>query len=394
MTVRAERVLFVHAHPDDETLATGSTIATLTAAGAQVTVLTCTRGELGEVIPDDLQHLTGAGLAAHREHELDAAMTALGVTDHRFLGQPGARWADRAPRRYLDSGMRWGKRGPIPVDRPDAGSLVAADVGEIAADIAAVLIATEPDVVVSYAADGGYGHPDHVRVHEATRTAAEVLHVPFYVIDSEGTRRGPVLVKPEIDAKRSALAAYRTQVSIDGDAFRLSSGDPRPIAAVESYTRLRPVGTSFGDHSLPARIAALLLAVVLGAFTGVMMTAAHQATVTFGTVTVPWGIIAALVISSALLVGLRLVFGTRLVAFCAAVGLIGVSALLATQLLGGSVIVPANPVGYTWTFAPVVISVLVLVWPRLVRRQPAVRQDDEQDRDIIEVPSAKGPDLP
>jgi N-acetyl-1-D-myo-inositol-2-amino-2-deoxy-alpha-D-glucopyranoside deacetylase len=94
-------VLFVHAHPDDETIVTGGTIAKLVDLGAAVTVLTCTRGELGEVIPDEFKHLEGAGaeLAQFRTGELHSAMHILGVTDHRFLGETSARWAGREPRR-------------------------------------------------------------------------------------------------------------------------------------------------------------------------------------------------------------------------------------------------------------------------------------------------------
>src|SRR5690606_31265526 len=108
-----EHVVFVHAHPDDETISTGGTIASLVEAGVGVTVVTCTRGERGEVIPPELQHLEGDGpaLAGVREGELAAAMAALGVTDHRYLGDSNARAAGLAPRRYADSGMVWGADG-------------------------------------------------------------------------------------------------------------------------------------------------------------------------------------------------------------------------------------------------------------------------------------------
>src|SRR3984957_1317473 len=110
---RAERVLFVHAHPDDETLETGGTIAALVDRGAKVTVLTCTRGERGEIIPDDLRPAleSKAAMAKLREAELAAAMKILGVTDHRYLGDRNARWSGAADRVYVDSGMSWGKPG-------------------------------------------------------------------------------------------------------------------------------------------------------------------------------------------------------------------------------------------------------------------------------------------
>ena len=88
-----ERVLFVHAHPDDESITTGGTMALLVERGSQVTLVTCTRGERGEVIPADLAGLEGDGaaLATVRTEELATALAALGVVDHRFLGGPGAR---------------------------------------------------------------------------------------------------------------------------------------------------------------------------------------------------------------------------------------------------------------------------------------------------------------
>ncbi|MBC7589929.1 MAG: PIG-L family deacetylase [Salinibacterium sp.] len=384
-----ERVLFVHAHPDDETITTGAAIATLIERGAIVTVLTCTRGELGEVIPEELRHLAGTELCVERERELHDAMTALGVTDHLFLGLGDARWEGQPPRRYLDSGMTWGARGAVALETIDVESLAAAELGEVAADIAAVIIAREPDVVVSYAADGGYGHPDHVRAHDATRAAAEVMGVPFYVVDSPGSRPGHVRVTsvPVIDRKRAALSAHRTQVIVEGDTFSLSSGEPRAIDAVESFTRVHPSGAGFHEQSLFSRVAALVVATLLGAFTGVTLTAAHQAAVAIGSVTIPWGIIAAVAITAAILIGMRVVFETRLVAGCAAVGLLGASALLAIQTSGGSVLVPANTAGYTWTFVPVVIAAIVLAWPRFTRPAPSIRQAN------IEPSASKGPDL-
>ncbi len=368
-----ERVLFVHAHPDDETLATGAAIATLVASGAYVAVLTCTRGELGEVIPDALQHLSGDALGEYRLGELSAALAALGVTDHRVLGNPDARWEGRAPRRYLDSGMRWGPSGAQALPDADPLSLSAAEAGEVAADIAAVILDVDPDVVVSYAADGGYGHPDHVRAHEATRTAAEVLGVPFYVVDSDGARRGPVVVEPGavVDRKRAALEAYRTQVTVTGDEYRLSSGEPRPIAAVESFTRVRPPEPGFAEYGMAARIVAFAIAGVLGLFAGALLTAAHQSTVAVAGVPVPWGVIVGLIIVAALFLGLRIVFESRAVALAAAVGFLVAASLLSLQSAGGSILVADNPAGYVWTFGPVIIGVVILAWPRFASPKPS-----------------------
>ncbi|HEX5289028.1 MAG TPA: PIG-L family deacetylase, partial [Streptosporangiaceae bacterium] len=90
------RLLLVHAHPDDESIGTGATMARYAAEGAQVTLVTCTLGELGEIIPPPLSYLAegdGGRLGEYRIGELNAACAELGVTDHRFLGGAG-RWRD------------------------------------------------------------------------------------------------------------------------------------------------------------------------------------------------------------------------------------------------------------------------------------------------------------
>src|SRR5215212_7273003 len=110
MTESDRRILFVHAHPDDETIANGATMARYAAEGAHVTLVTCTLGEEGEVLVPELSHLAADQedqLGRHRVDELATAMEALGVRDHRFLGGPG---------RYRDSGMM----GLPTNDRPDA----------------------------------------------------------------------------------------------------------------------------------------------------------------------------------------------------------------------------------------------------------------------------------
>ncbi|QIK71948.1 GlcNAc-PI de-N-acetylase [Propioniciclava coleopterorum] len=184
----ARSVVLVHAHPDDETLATGGLIAELADRGLDVSVLTATRGEQGEIVPGTLDGLTGEELAAARVGEVAAAARELGVRHGAFLGDAGARADGRAPRRYTDSGMVWLDEaetlaGPGEQAGPDALSL--ADPEEVAADIAAYARAREADVIVSYDAHGGYGHPDHVALHEPSRSAARSLGVPFWEVSSD-----------------------------------------------------------------------------------------------------------------------------------------------------------------------------------------------------------------
>ena len=384
----AERVLLVHAHPDDETISTGGTIAMLVDRGAEVTVLTCTRGELGDVIPADLQELLGspAALGRHREGELAAAMAILGVTDYRFLGAADARWPGRTPRSYLDSGMQWGDSGPEPRAIPDPASLTSADIGEVTADIAAVISGLKPDVVISYNARGGYGHPDHIRVHQATRRAAEVMAVPFYAIEPPDSAATATLNTATLDTatlstatlsidagamldrKRSALLAHRSQLTVDGARFALSTGEYAPIETVERFRRIprEPVPAA-PRQGVVLTVFSSALAILLGLVIGGMLTVSHQATVSMAGATVPLGILSAISITLALLVGLRLVCETRIIPGMAAVGVLAAITLLSATGVGGSILVPANTAGYLWTFAPVVIALVVLAWPRFRR---------------------------
>ena len=186
MTLPACGLLAVHAHPDDETLSTGALLAAWAATGP-VTVVTATRGERGEVIPEALGHLVGDGpaLAAHRSGELAAALAALGVTDHAFLdtlpagagagadagaGAPPHARRGQTPR-YEDSGMVWLGAARAGAGVVPAGAFVAAPIDEAVARLAGILRARRPAVVVTYDPDGGYGHPDHMRVHQVTMRA-------------------------------------------------------------------------------------------------------------------------------------------------------------------------------------------------------------------------------
>jgi N-acetyl-1-D-myo-inositol-2-amino-2-deoxy-alpha-D-glucopyranoside deacetylase len=169
------RLLLVHAHPDDETINNGATMARYVAEGAAVTLITCTLGEMGEVLVPELEHLAhdrGGGLGEHRIGELADAMKALGVTDHRFLGGPG---------RYHDSGMIWSETGAATVG-PDvpAGAFWNADLRAAADDLVAVIRETRPQVLVTYDDFGGYGHPDHVQAHRVATYAVALAATSSY----------------------------------------------------------------------------------------------------------------------------------------------------------------------------------------------------------------------
>jgi N-acetyl-1-D-myo-inositol-2-amino-2-deoxy-alpha-D-glucopyranoside deacetylase len=365
-------VLFVHAHPDDETITTGGTIATLIDSGAGVTVVTCTRGERGEVIPPEFAHLEGDGprLAEHREGELAEAIRILGARDHRFLGAADARHGGLAPRRYLDSGMAWGADGrAVPAPDTDAEAFSAAPLDEVALDLAEVIASVRPDAVVSYDADGGYGHPDHVMAHRAALRAAELTAVPFFVIAPDPTPGSHAVdISPVIGRKLQALQAHRTQVTVSGDHFALSSGPSRAVPDQEAYRRFgAPTQAEhpFREQPLAGRVLAVALSLLLGAGTATVGTVAHQADTVVAGSTIPLGVVIALTVATALMVGLRLVFGSRTPVTAAAVGLVAVLLLLAQASPGGSVLIPANTAGYAWTYGAPLIAALVLAWPTL-----------------------------
>lgn len=378
-----EHALFVHAHPDDETITTGGTIATLLDAGIGVTVLSCTRGERGEVIPAELRSLEGqsSALAAHREGELREAMQILGVTDHRYLGSPRARVAGSTPRRYLDSGMRWGTDGAEPLDALDPESLAAAPLGEVAADVATVIRDVAATVVISYDAHGGYGHPDHIRAHDAAQRAADVIGVPFFAVLTDDAEPLPGDVTVDVTAvlgrKTDALRAHRTQLTVDGDRFALSSGPHRPIATRERFRRIdagsaaietpRDDSATWSELGLTSRIVACVLAFVVGGALGGIGTVNHQLVLPVAGLRLPGGVTVALLLVLALMLGLRLVFVTRVMPLVAGTGILAAMLTLTVGGPGGSVLVPANAAGYAWTYGAAAIVALVLAWPRIVR---------------------------
>ncbi|MEU4507951.1 N-acetyl-1-D-myo-inositol-2-amino-2-deoxy-alpha-D-glucopyranoside deacetylase [Nonomuraea wenchangensis] len=162
------RLLLVHAHPDDESIGTGATMAKYAAEGAHVTLVTCTLGEEGEVIPAELAHLAADGedrLGPYRVGELAAACAALGVEDHRFLGGPG---------RWRDSGMM----GAATNDHPRA--FWRADLDQAAGELVEVIREVRPQVLVTYDANGFYGHPDHIQAHRVARRAFELAAKPDF----------------------------------------------------------------------------------------------------------------------------------------------------------------------------------------------------------------------
>jgi N-acetyl-1-D-myo-inositol-2-amino-2-deoxy-alpha-D-glucopyranoside deacetylase len=172
------RLLLVHAHPDDECINNGATMARYVDEGVAVTLVTCTAGEMGEVLVPDLAHLAydeKGGLGEHRRVELDAAMEVLGVTDHRFLGGFG---------RFHDSGMAWHEDGhAIAAEKIPDNAFWTTDIIEPTDELVKVIREVRPQVLVTYDQFGGYGHPDHIQAHRVAMYAAQLAAVPSYRLE-------------------------------------------------------------------------------------------------------------------------------------------------------------------------------------------------------------------
>lgn len=225
------RVLFVHAHPDDETLATGALIVELVARGVECVVLTATRGEQGGIVEGRFEGLAGESFIERREAELAGALAELGAGTPMFLGEPPARAERLSPRRYVDSGMEWVRPGLAgPADDAGPDSLTGADEDEVVADLVAGIRALAPDLVVTYDDAGGYGHPDHVACHHATVAASARAGVPLVEVlsdpDAEGEWHDLRVHLPKVAA---ALEHHQTQVTVDVPDVIHSGGQREPI---------------------------------------------------------------------------------------------------------------------------------------------------------------------
>ena len=214
MSDQTPRLLFVHAHPDDETLTTGATIAHYTARGADVHVLTCTLGEEGEVIGDRWAHLAvdqADQLGGYRIGELSAALQALGVGTPQFLGGAG---------RWRDSGMT-----DTPARRQQR--FVDAEDAETVAALAAVIAELRPHVVVSYDPNGGYGHPDHIHAHHVTTAALAAA--------ATGTGSEPGWVTPKFYWTVTAASARQAAQRELRDTDRLPHWTPAGEAVAGDF---------------------------------------------------------------------------------------------------------------------------------------------------------------
>jgi N-acetyl-1-D-myo-inositol-2-amino-2-deoxy-alpha-D-glucopyranoside deacetylase len=274
-----KHLLLVHAHPDDESIGQGATMARYVAEGIGVTLVTCTGGEMGEILVPELEHMASDKddtLADQRKIELDEAMMALGVTDNRYLG---------GFKRYRDSGMQWHADGhAIPADDVNENAFWNADLTEAATYLVEIIREVRPQVLVTYDEFGGYGHPDHIQAHRVATYAAALAAVPSYrrdlgeahdiakiywsAMSATRVRDGlrdlraagdtttfegmdpdhlpafmveddALSAKVEADdyaeVKMRALKAHRTQITVDGPFFALSNNKGNEIWGTEFF---------------------------------------------------------------------------------------------------------------------------------------------------------------
>lgn len=211
-------------------MSTGALIAGLVADGHRVAVLTATRGERGEFLPD-LAGLEPEQRIVQRECELRRALAELGVQHRGWLGTAPARIGGALARRYTDSGMVWLSdqlAGPAP-DAPST-ALSRAPKAEAAADLAAFCADFGADVVVSYDHAGGYGHPDHVACSQIMSDAALTARRIEIVSDGARDQPGVVMIdRPDQSRKvAAALASYSSQLRVEGDQLVHVGGQRQP----------------------------------------------------------------------------------------------------------------------------------------------------------------------
>ena len=206
----------MHAHPDDESINNGATMAKYAAEGAQVTLVTCTLGEEGEVIPPELAHLARRpGRRPRRAPDRRARRRDGGAGRHR---PPLPRRPGPLPR-LRDDGRRRRTTAPAASGRRT--------VDEAAGYLVEVIREVRPQVLVTYDANGGYGHPDHIQAHRVAMRAAELAADPA---------TGRELGEPHAIAK---IYWNRVPRSVAEEAFaRLRAAAPRlPFAGHRRHRR-------------------------------------------------------------------------------------------------------------------------------------------------------------
>jgi N-acetyl-1-D-myo-inositol-2-amino-2-deoxy-alpha-D-glucopyranoside deacetylase len=247
-------LLLVHAHPDDEAISTGGVMMKARANGHRVVLVTATRGEVGEIHNMD-EKATRPHLGEVRTKELEKAARILGVNRSVFLG-------------YRDSGMVG------TADNENPKSFHQAPLDEAAGRLEAILREEKPEVVVTYAEDGTYGHPDHIKAHHVTNAALDLLEKEswrprklYYAVIPRSAMKAFMEQMPEearqqglgmqipgtpdelittkvdvsefVDRKREAFAAHVSQIDPNSWFANMADQDYRLAFGTEHYQLAR-----------------------------------------------------------------------------------------------------------------------------------------------------------
>lgn len=359
-TFNPKRLLVVHAHPDDESLFTGHVIAASVAAGAEVMVLTLTRGERGRMKLEELKSLDGnlPSMGAFRAGELKNALAALGVKQSKFAGT----------RAYLDSGFRLNAFGkPTKVKNLDELSLSAVHVAVIADDIYSTIKDFKPDAVVTYNRKGGFGHPDHKMAHEGTAMALRRIakenrrKTPEFWTIAEKGERADVLIGNAKTAltKKEALSAHASQVSVGAETYSIAAGKEIRYDEQEGLRKasIRPL-----RWLKPALIA--IWSLPLGVMVALVGTMIHSIR-SQGAGHLPIGLWIALTMTFALALALRLLRNSRGALYLMTLSLWGTLLWLSQRHGAGSFVIAGNDVGNWWVYGSLIACALVILFPRI-----------------------------
>jgi N-acetyl-1-D-myo-inositol-2-amino-2-deoxy-alpha-D-glucopyranoside deacetylase len=206
--------MLVHAHPDDESINNGATMARYAAEGAAVCLVTCTMGEEGEVLVPELRELgatRGDVLGQHRMGELKQAMDALGVTDYVRLG---------GDFRYRDSGMSWNEaRQAVPREILRPGIFWTADLLEAATELVPLIRSRRPQVLITYNPVGNYGHPDHIQAHRVAMYGTQLAAVAAYRPDLGPAWTVDRVLWTTMSASRTREAIARLRAAGDVETY-------------------------------------------------------------------------------------------------------------------------------------------------------------------------------
>ncbi|QAV71375.1 PIG-L family deacetylase [Salinibacterium sp. UTAS2018] len=353
MKDRAQRVLVIAARPEDEAYVFGATIATLVQRGTELIVLSCSNNATAAIAASPA---TGGVPTVTAENAFaPAPATATSDNDVSAVSEEPAASVDDIVREILGITAHH-------ILREDNGrQFRTLDARALASDIAAAITALKPDVVVSYAKESsGTARGDEaLLVHEATALATELAGVPFYTASAVPVDRGVAVSSATALAfKRRATEIYRNEIPV-GESIS---------TPVEYLRRLRRRELVIGERSRGERAILAMVSLVLGALVGVVLTAVHQSSFALGDVRIPWGVVVSVTLVTALILGLRLIYDTRVAAGFASLGVLFMSAVLASVMPGGTILIPANTAGYVWTFAPVLVVLIVVGWPRVNRQ--------------------------